>query len=81
MEQSRAITRGLTIGLVIAAAGIIFSDVSARAFKSKPASYVAARTLESEPASASVRPASEIFDTVREMGLAPTSEVLRRGSY
>ena len=68
MGQGRAVKRGLTIGLAIAAAGITYSYVSARSFKS-------------EPARAELRPASEIVDTVREMGLAPNSEVLRRGPY
>jgi hypothetical protein len=88
MGQGHAVKRGLIIGLAIAAAGVSFSYVGARSLKSEPAYYrgepavyVAGRSLRDESARTAVRPASEIVATVREMGLAPNSEVLRRGPY
>ena len=81
MGRANSVKRGLTIGLAIAVAGITYSYVSARSFRSEPASYVEAPSLRAEPAYAAVKPASDIIASVREMGLAPNSEVLRRGPY
>lgn len=61
--------RALTIGLAIAAAGVSLSTVAARSLKAEPVSV------------AEALPASDILTSVREMGFAPNTEVVRRGPY
>jgi hypothetical protein len=67
--KGRAMKRVLTIGLAIAAAGVSFSSVEAGSLRHERVS------------AAAVLPASDILSTVREMGFAPNSEVVRRGPY
>lgn len=67
MNRLRAILRGLTIGLAIAAAGIVFSFVTAHSLK---------RARAAEALSA-----SDVLDSVRALGLAPDGPAVRRGAY
>lgn len=61
--------RGLIIGLTIAALGIAASFASAGSYPPEPVTE------------ADALPAYEILTTVREMGLDPNTEPVRRGPY
>ena len=67
MTHIRSLRRGLTLGLAIAAAGVTFS--------------VAAHSFKREPAADGLLPVSDVLDSVRQMGLAPNAQPVRRGPY
>ena len=67
MTHMRSLRRGLTLGLAIAAAGVTFS--------------VAAHSFKREPAADGLLPVSDVLDSVRQMGLAPNAQPVRRGPY